>query len=227
MPKCGATSTVPFCQQFPEPAAYSSQRRVSGDIRDEHGDIVRQTGMHAIPGCGQQRLQGAHDVFVHDLIRCPRGSNQQGPTNMRQTTLTRTLALCDRPCGGSVASLLGLLHAEGDLVFHAVIPHGNVLKCVSELLVRCAAHVPVTVDGNGIGFTACDPTSGRLIHIHLHPRDMMDFRFLRGAPLRVTLETGDPRTRPRAPARVRQSARRVPRRGAVATATDGSPATTS
>lgn len=63
--------------------------------------------------------------------------------------------------------MIDMLNAETALAFHAVVPHGSVLKSISELLMRCAPHVPVHVDGRGLSFTACDPTSGRLIHIVL------------------------------------------------------------
>jgi hypothetical protein len=69
------------------------------------------------------------------------------------------------------------------------VPHGSVLKCISELLMRCAPHVPATVDADGLSFVACDPATGRLIHIVLHTTDLLDFRFRRDHPLRCTLES--------------------------------------
>ena len=63
---------------------------------------------------------------------------------MRQTQLTRDLRVvwkppprAEGPAGGRVG-LSDFLNAETQLAFHAVIPHGNVLKCISELLMRCA-----------------------------------------------------------------------------------------
>lgn len=85
--------------------------------------------------------------------------------------------------------MVSLLDNEAQLAFHAVVPHGNILKCVSELLMRCAPHVAVTVDRMGMSFVACDPTSGRLIHVVLGANDLLDFRFLRQHPLRCTLES--------------------------------------
>ena len=52
---------------------------------------------------------------------------------------------------------------------------------------RCASHVPVTVDPNGLSFMACDPASGRLIHVVLQAADLVGFCFLREHPLRCTL----------------------------------------
>ena len=98
---------------------------------------------------------------------------------MRQTTLGKWLRVQRSPrTDDSIASLIGILKNEDNLAFYAVLPQGNVLKSASELLMRCAPHVPVTADANGIGFVACyegfarcghaprrDPPSGRLIHI--------------------------------------------------------------
>ena len=36
--------------------------------------------------------------------------------------------------------------AEDALVFHAVLPFGHILKCIAELLLRCAAQTPMVVD---------------------------------------------------------------------------------
>lgn len=132
---------------------------------------------------------------------------------MRQTTLTAALGLhvvnrdagardfppaassgSGRPAAGHQA-LVDLLQREEQLTFHAVLPFGHVLKCVSELLLRCAAQTPLTVDGaRGLVFLASDPNSGRLIHVCLHRRDMVQFRLYgpagSGAVLRHTLETG-------------------------------------
>ena len=63
------------------------------------------------------------------------------------------------------------------------------LKCISELLVRCASQVSMTVNANGLGFLACDPLRGRLIHIVIKNADMGGFSFKRHAPLRCILES--------------------------------------
>ena len=123
---------------------------------------------------------------------------------MRQTRLTRDLRVVWEPppprSGEAAAhdrrrgidSLIEFLNTETQLAFHAVIPHGNILKCISELLMRCASHVPVTVDPTGISFVACDPASGRLIHVVLQAPDLVDFCFLRDHPLRCTLPRRGP-----------------------------------
>lgn len=129
---------------------------------------------------------------------------------MRQSVLTRDLRVVRQPHrdtadragrratpGPSATArgldgaraLIGILDAETELAFHAVVPQGHVLKCIAELLVRCAPHVPVTVDAGGLAFVACDPASGRLIHIALRAADLVDFRFLREHALRCTLES--------------------------------------
>lgn len=86
--------------------------------------------------------------------------------------------------------MMQLLADEEPLAFHAVLPHGSVLKCISELLMRCAPHVPLTVDGGGLAFVACDPATGRLIHIALRAEDLLEYDFRRDHPLRCTLESG-------------------------------------
>lgn len=111
--------------------------------------------------------------------------------HMRQTTLGSDLSLRSSrlKAGNSVDALVRLLDGEEQLAFHAVIPQGNVLKCIAELLMRCASYVPVTVDSDGLTFVACDTNSGRLIHIVLHHKDLRSFNFLRTQPLRCTLES--------------------------------------
>ena len=90
----------------------------------------------------------------------------------------------------AVQALIDFLCAEEAVVFYAVIPFGNTLKCIAELLLRCANQTPMTVDAEqGVAFTACDQNSGRLIHIVLRPRDMLRFHVAK-APFRCTLETG-------------------------------------
>jgi hypothetical protein len=114
---------------------------------------------------------------------------------MRQAELTWDLQVVLRPAtrkpaAQGVQTMVRLLDAEQEqLAFHAIVPHGSVLKCVSELLMRCAPHVPVCVDASGMSFVACDPTSGRLIHVVLAADDFLEFRFLRQHPLRCTLES--------------------------------------
>lgn len=109
---------------------------------------------------------------------------------MRQSTLTGCLRLSDRPPDSlsGVGALIGTLNAEEDLAFYCVMPSGSTLKCISELLLRCAPNAPVTVDAAGMVFVACDPASGRLIHIELRAADMLRYRFMGNAPLRSTLE---------------------------------------
>ena len=110
---------------------------------------------------------------------------------MRQGTLTRDLRVSRglRSPGGTQAMIAILLEAEPELAFHGVVPCGSVLKSIAELLMRCAAHVPVTVDANGLSFVACDAVSGRLVHVVLDAADLGNFRFLRDHPLRCTLES--------------------------------------
>ena len=137
--------------------------------------------------------------------------------HMRQTTLTAALGLhvvnratvnaASRTSSAAAGhqALVDLLQREEQLTFHAVLPFGHVLKCVSELLLRCAAQTPLTVDGaRGLTFLASDPNSGRLIHVCLHRRDMLQFRLYGGgggddeaeaaaataSTIRYTLETG-------------------------------------
>lgn len=110
---------------------------------------------------------------------------------MRQTTLTQRLSLNRTRCTNGIESLIGLLHQnEEELAFHAVVPHGNVLKSVAELLMRCAPHVSLTVDPReGLSFLACDQVGGRLIHVVLTPADMAAFVFQRTTPMRCMLES--------------------------------------
>lgn len=94
--------------------------------------------------------------------------------------------------GDGTQSLVDFLCGEEDLIFHAVLPLGNTLKCIAELLLRCAPQSPMCVDAeHGLTFTACDPSSGRLIHIRIHPDDMIQFRMhsVQKAPFRCSLET--------------------------------------
>lgn len=94
--------------------------------------------------------------------------------------------------GGEFALLNKLRDTVSDLVFVCVLPHGNVLKCIAELLQRCSTQTPVIIDASGIVFIACDQVSGRLVRVSLCPGDLLHFEFLRGgagAPLRCTLES--------------------------------------
>lgn len=99
-------------------------------------------------------------------------------------------------------ALVDLLRSEEDLAWYAIgrgtvytralrsIPFGNTLKCISELLLRCASQTPITVDRGGIAFVASDQTSGRLIHIFLSRDDMLEFKVIQESlPFRCTLET--------------------------------------
>ena len=101
-----------------------------------------------------------------------------------------------------IQSLVDLLLADEPLVWHAVIPFGtrppddprslspNTLKCIAELLLRCAPQTPISVDHDGIVFVACDQGSGRLIHILLSAEDLIQFQFhSEKVPFRCTLET--------------------------------------
>lgn len=119
------------------------------------------------------------------------GKETHTPTAMRQTTLTGGLVLSGRPPDRStgISALIGTLNAEEDLAFYCVLPSGTTLKCISELLLRCAPNASVTVDATGMVFVACDPASGRLIHIELRAADMLRYRFLgTNPPLRSILE---------------------------------------
>lgn len=96
---------------------------------------------------------------------------------------------CDDANTPTVARMMALLDAEEPLAFSAVVPHGSTLKSISELLMRCAPHVPVTVDPEGLSFVACDPGTGRLIQVALRAADLLQHRFHREHPLRCTLES--------------------------------------
>ena len=108
---------------------------------------------------------------------------------MRQTTLTRHLTIDRRQHKNGVDTLVNLLQNEEELAFHAIIPHGNILKCISELLMRCAPHVSLTIQTTGISFLACDPTGGRLIHINITNGDMHSFSYRRSTQMRCVLES--------------------------------------
>lgn len=114
----------------------------------------------------------------------------------KETTTTTAAAARINPLlaiSDGTQSLVDFLRTEEELLFHAVLPLGNTLKCIAELLLRCAPQSPMTVDPeNGLCFSACDPGSGRLIHIRIHPDDMIQFRVYSAAktPFRCSLETG-------------------------------------
>ena len=116
---------------------------------------------------------------------------------MRQTTLNGVLfhrtegARGAAPSGSVAQDLVNLLLEEEELMWHAVVPQGSILKCIAELLLRCATHTPLTVDPEGISLLASDASSGRLIHVRLSPRDLVQFRIhTETAPsFRCTLET--------------------------------------
>jgi hypothetical protein len=108
---------------------------------------------------------------------------------MRQSTLTNGLRLsAGRPPASGVDELIKTLADEENLAFVGVLPSGSILKCMSELLLRCAPNAPVTVDPGGMVFVACDAASGRLVHIDIRATDMLKFRFHAKAPLRSTIE---------------------------------------
>jgi hypothetical protein len=108
---------------------------------------------------------------------------------MRQTTLGADLRLDKRGQPSSADALVKLLDLEEEIAFYGVIPHGNVLKCIWELLMRCSSHVPVTSNDQGVTFVACDSPSGRLIHIVIQKEDMLAYRFNRVHGLRYSIDS--------------------------------------
>ena len=122
---------------------------------------------------------------------------------MRQSCLTKDLRVvrgtdvCESrgikrkvtPCGGTIEGMVALIGGEGSLAFYAMIAQGSMLRSIAELLVRCAPQVPVTVDGDGLSFVACDAPSGRLVQVLLRAEDLSAFRFMRSHPLRCSLES--------------------------------------
>lgn len=96
---------------------------------------------------------------------------------MRQSTLTTGLKLsARRPDTNGINGLIKSLEAEENLAFFCIFPSGSSLKCISELLMRCAPNAVVTVEPTGVTFVACDQNSGRLVHIDLRADDMLKFR---------------------------------------------------
>lgn len=96
---------------------------------------------------------------------------------MRQSTITAGLKLSSRQSDvDSISRLIKTLEMEENLAFFCVLPSGSSLKCISELLMRCAPNAVVTVEPTGVVFIACDPNSGRLVHIDLRAADMLKFR---------------------------------------------------
>ena len=64
---------------------------------------------------------------------------------------------CGRiPGTGGHKNLVDLVRREERLVFHAVFPHGATLKCMSELLLRCASQAPLSAGPQGITMVASD-----------------------------------------------------------------------
>ena len=94
---------------------------------------------------------------------------------MRQTTINQafpSLALRSKrskPTSSStpkgVQILLDLVKEEGNLLWYAIVPFGNSVKCISELLMRCSTQTPLVVTSEGLVMVASDQTSGRLIRI--------------------------------------------------------------
>lgn len=109
---------------------------------------------------------------------------------MRQTTITQGFKLGRTLPSKALVALLETLNVEDDdgLSFFGVLPSGSTLKCVSELLVRCAPMASVTLDAKGLVFVACDTVSGRLVHIVLRAGDMLQFECRVPAVTRYVLE---------------------------------------
>jgi hypothetical protein len=98
--------------------------------------------------------------------------------------------------GGGVRALIEIIREQSELVFLAVLPHGNLLKCISELLYRCSSYSTLVASPDSLRLASCDPSSGRLIQITLCPQDMVEYQFFginggfvaNNMPLRVTLD---------------------------------------
>ena len=111
---------------------------------------------------------------------------------MLQLTMDGGLALQNRRPAltrGPVYELLSLLEQEGTLVFVAVFRHGNMLKCIAQLLQRCAPCTSFAVCSDGLLFIAFDPGTSRLIHVDIRPADLVQFRYQRAEGCRYALET--------------------------------------
>lgn len=109
---------------------------------------------------------------------------------MRQTTLSFLRHGPRIPSKNGLESLMQFLKDEEDIAFLAVIPQGNTLKCISELLYRCSQYVPLVASPQGLRFSSCDPLSGRLIQVRLLPGDMIQWCFYdKASNVRMTLES--------------------------------------
>ena len=86
-------------------------------------------------------------VLKKNQAKCIRPRLETGSNCSIRREATTVMPMQPFPVRGhacSVASLIGILQSEQNLAFFAVLPQGNVLKSASELLMRCAPHVPVT-----------------------------------------------------------------------------------
>ena len=120
-----------------------------------------------------------------DLVR-PRHHHGTGSASSQNTPS----AVVDPSLEDIPQALVDLVMAEEQLCWHAVCPVGSTLKCIAELLLRCAPNTPIAVDVAGLTFIASDAASGRLIQIRLSAADLLQFRIHRGpTPFRCTLET--------------------------------------
>jgi len=109
---------------------------------------------------------------------------------MRQTTLSFLCQGPRLPTKNGLDSLMQFLKDEEDIAFLAVIPQGNTLKCISELLYRCSQYVPLVATSQGLRFSSCDPLSGRLIQVRLLSGDMIQWCFYdKASSMRMTLES--------------------------------------
>ena len=114
----------------------------------------------------------------------PRGPSAAAAASKRPSPAA-PLAVCG---GGGVQALIKLLSEESELMFVAVLPHGSVLKCISELLHRCSLYVPLVATSEGLRLTSCDSASGRLIQVVLRAADILHYECMGAGELRVTLD---------------------------------------
>lgn len=115
--------------------------------------------------CAEQAIDGGCDArsgfFTAAASRQPRGSEKQ-----------------------PVALLTDTLGDESATSFYCVMANGSMLKCICELLVRCASHAPVQITASGLEFFASDVPNGRLIHARFASGDMVVFHCpTAGAPV--------------------------------------------
>jgi hypothetical protein len=111
-------------------------------------------------------------------------------SRMRQTTIASDFKLGRGLSNPVLKTLIETLNAADDanLAFFCIMPSGSILKCVSELLWRCAPVASGTVHAGGLVFVAGDTMSGRLVKIDLCDRDMLQFSCWVSAPTRDALE---------------------------------------